>query len=332
VALRARSFGTVLHYHNRTRLEPQREQGACYHASLDDLMRHSDVLCVCAPSAPELRGCVDARRLALLPRGALLVNVARGDLIDEAALFDAVETGRLGGVATDVFRNEPHWFPMLAHLENAHDMSARCCSGSCSAPPPVDPRYRKALWVALVLNALMFVVELGASWASGSVSLLADSIDFFGDAGNYAISLAVLGMAMPARSKAALFKAACMGAFGVFVLGKAAWSLQAGMPPDPATMGAVGFAALAVNAGVTLMLYRFRSGDANMRSVWICSRNDALGNIAVMLAALGVFRTGSAWPDILVAGVMGALALTGSWTVLKQAKRELRLSATQTPA
>lgn len=207
-------------------------------------------------------------------------------------------------------------------------MSAHCCSSaSCSAPPPVDPRYRKALWIALVLNAAMFAVELGASWTSGSVSLLADSIDFFGDAGNYAISLAVLGMAVTARSRAALFKAACMGGFGVFVLGKALWNLQGGVAPEPATMGAVGLAALAVNAGVALMLYRFRSGDANMRSVWICSRNDALGNVAVMLAALGVFGTGSAWPDLLVACVMAALALSGSWTVLRQARIELRTAS-----
>jgi Co/Zn/Cd efflux system component len=211
-------------------------------------------------------------------------------------------------------------------------MSASCCSNTaCSAPPPVDPRYRRALWVALALNAAMFTVELGASWASGSVSLLADSIDFFGDAGNYALSLAVLGMALSTRSKAALFKAACMGAFGVFVLGKALWNVQAGFPPEPATMGVVGFVALAVNAGVALMLYRFRTGDANMRSVWICSRNDAIGNVAVMLAALGVLGTGSAWPDLLVAGVMGALALGGSWTVLRQARAELRGTATVAP-
>ena len=208
-------------------------------------------------------------------------------------------------------------------------MSASCCSNSsCSAPPPVDPRYRTALWVALVLNALMFTVELGGSWASGSVSLLADAIDFFGDAGNYALSLAVLGMAMSTRSKAALFKAACMGAFGAFVLGEALWNMQGGVPPEPATMGVIGFAALAVNAGVALMLYRFRTGDANMRSVWICSRNDALGNLAVMLAALGVFGTGSAWPDLLVAGVMGVLALTGAWTVLRHARAELRATPT----
>lgn len=206
-------------------------------------------------------------------------------------------------------------------------MSACCSKSACSAPPPVDPRYRKALWVALVLNALMFVVEFGASWSSGSVSLLADSIDFFGDAGNYALSLAVLGMAMFVRSKAAIFKAACMGAFGLFVLAKTFWNLHGGVPPEPATMGGIGLLALAVNGGVALMLYRFRTGDANMRSVWICSRNDALGNIAVMLAALGVFGTGSAWPDLVVAAVMGLLALSGSATVLKHARAELRTGA-----
>lgn len=203
-------------------------------------------------------------------------------------------------------------------------MSADCCSHDCSSTPMVDPLYRKVLWAALVLNAVMFVVELGASWTSGSVSLLADSIDFFGDAGNYALSLAVLGMGMATRSKAALFKAACMGAFGMFVFGKALWNLRSGAPPEPATMGAVGFAAFAVNGGVALMLYRFRTGDSNMRSVWICSRNDALGNVAVMLAALGVLGTGSAWPDLMVASVMGVLALSGALTVLRQARQELR--------
>jgi Co/Zn/Cd efflux system component len=203
-------------------------------------------------------------------------------------------------------------------------MSADCCSDACSAPAPADPRFRQALWVALWLNALMFVVELGASWTSGSVSLMADSIDFFGDAANYAISLAVLGMGLVARARAALFKAACMGAFGVFVLGRAAWHVLGGAAPEAMTMGVVGFAALLVNAGVAWMLYAFRTGDANMRSVWICSRNDAIGNVAVMLAALGVFGTGSAWPDLVVAAVMGTLALTGSATVLRQARGELR--------
>lgn len=203
-------------------------------------------------------------------------------------------------------------------------MSAHCCTPAPAAPSGADPRYRRALWIALAVNAAMFVVELLASWHSGSVSLLADSIDFMGDAANYALSLSVLGMALSVRSKAALVKAACMAAFGVFVLGKALWNWQAGLAPEAATMGAVGLAALTANVLVAWMLYRFRNGDANMRSVWICSRNDAIGNLAVMLAALGVAGTGSAWPDLAVAAAMGVLALTGAATVAKQARAELR--------
>lgn len=205
-------------------------------------------------------------------------------------------------------------------------MSAHChdhCHdhGQASA---ADPRYRRVLWAALLLNALMFVVEIGASWTSASVALLADSVDFFGDAVNYAISLVVLGMAVSTRAKASLFKAACMAGFGVFVIGRAVWVLHSGSVPEPMTMGMVGFVALLVNAGVALLLYRFRTGDSNMRSVWICSRNDALGNVAVMLAALGVFGTANAWPDLVVAGVMAVLALTGATTVARQARSELR--------
>ena len=220
---------------------------------------------------------------------------------------------------------EPSTVQALAQDLSHIPMSAHCCHDPAT-PSPAEPRYRKVLWLALVLNVLMFIVELAASWASGSVALLADSIDFFGDAGNYAVSLAVLGMAMSVRAKAALFKATCMGAFGVFVLGKALWNMQTGVSPEPATMGAVGFVALAVNASVAVMLLRYRRGDANMRSVWICTRNDALGNIAVMLAAVGVVGTGSAWPDLMVAGAMAMLALSGSWTVVRQARAELRLA------
>jgi Co/Zn/Cd efflux system component len=204
-------------------------------------------------------------------------------------------------------------------------MSDHCCPAP--AAPTVDKDYRRVLWVALAVNAVMFVAELTASWTSGSLSLLADSIDFFGDAANYALSLAVLGMALAARSKAALLKAACMGGFGVFVLGKALWNLRSGAAPEALTMGAVGFVALIANVGVAWMLYRFRSGDANMRSVWLCSRNDAISNVAVMLAALGVFGTASAWPDLAVAAVMAVLALTGAAAVVKQARVELRTAA-----
>ena len=202
-------------------------------------------------------------------------------------------------------------------------MSDSCCS--VPVTPAVDPAYRRVLWIALVLNASMFGVELAASLqCAHSVSLLADAIDFFGDAGNYALSLAVLGLAASVRAKAAVFKAACMGAFGVFVLARALWSLHSGAVPDAATMGVVAVVALLVNAGVAWMLFRFRTGDANMRSVWLCSRNDALANIAVMLAALGVFGTGSAWPDLLVAAAIASLALSSAWSVVRQARGELR--------
>ena len=200
-------------------------------------------------------------------------------------------------------------------------MSASCCSPQ---PPSVDPRVRRALWIALAVNLAMFVAEVAASWSSGSVSLLADAVDFFGDAANYALSLAVLSMALHVRSKAAIVKAACMAAFGVFVLARAAWALQTGTLPEPITMGVVAVAALVANLGVALLLYRHRSGDANMRSVWLCSRNDAIGNVAVGLAALGVFGTGTAWPDLLVAVLMAALAITGATSVLRHARMELR--------
>jgi Co/Zn/Cd efflux system component len=201
-------------------------------------------------------------------------------------------------------------------------MSEHCCH--VPDKPAVDPAYRRALWVALVVNALMFGVEIVASWSSGSLSLLADSIDFFGDAANYALSLVVVGMVLSVRAKAALLKAACMAGFGLFVLGQALWRLRSGAAPEALTMGVVGSIALLANVGVAWMLYRFRTGDAQMRSVWLCSRNDAIGNLAVLAAALGVFGTGTAWPDLVVAAVMGVLALTASRTVWRQARAELR--------
>ena len=159
--------------------------------------------------------------------------------------------------------------------------------------------------------------------AADSRSLQADALDFFGDAANYAISLGVAGMALAWRAKAALIKAATMLVFGIWVIGYAIHGLIAGADPEPATMGLVGTLALATNVIVALMLFRFREGDANMRSVWICSRNDAIGNIAVLGAALGVFGTGQAWPDLLVASIMAGLAFWGSIEVFEQARREL---------
>ena len=199
-------------------------------------------------------------------------------------------------------------------------MSAHCCP---APEPAVDPRYRRILWIALAVNAAMFVIEIAAGLQAQSVSLLADAVDFFGDTANYAISLAVLALLPVWRSRAALLKGLTMGAFGVFVLAKAAWNATAGVLPEPVTMGAIGFVALLANSSVAVMLFRYRAGDANMRSVWLCSRNDAIGNIAVMLAALGVLGTGSGWPDIVVAVIMGTLALFAAISVIRQAVREL---------
>jgi len=203
-------------------------------------------------------------------------------------------------------------------------MSDHCHGHGCAAPAATSPRYRRVLWVALVVNAAMFGVELAAGLGSGSVSLLADAVDFFGDAANYALSLAVLGMALAWRARAAWVKGVSMGAFGLFVLGRAAFVATGDSVPEHLTMGLVGALALAANVGVAALLYAWREGDANMRSVWLCSRNDAIGNLAVMGAALGVFGSGTAWPDLLVAAVMASLALSAAWSVMRQARGELR--------
>lgn len=200
-------------------------------------------------------------------------------------------------------------------------------AASCCKPPEtgsMDPRFRRALWIALGANAVMCVVEIGGGLHAGSVSLLADAADFFGDSANYALSLAVLSLGLLWRARAALLKGLTMGAYGVFVLAKAGWNTFYGVPPEPASMGAIAALALAVNVGVALMLYAFRAGDASMRSVWLCSGNDAIGNIAVLLAALAVFGTARAWPDLLVAGLMAALALSAAAAVVRQSRREIR--------
>jgi len=201
-------------------------------------------------------------------------------------------------------------------------MSSRCCDSGCTTPA-VTPGFRKALWLALAINLVMFVVEIISGLRSGSVSLLADAIDFAGDAANYGITLVVLSMGLVWRTRAAMVKGLTMLAFGVFVLGRAGWAIYADVVPEPLTMGFIGTLALIANVIVALMLYAFREGDSNMRSVWLCSRNDAIGNIAVMIAAAGVFGTGSGWPDLAVALVMAGLALSAGFSVVRQARQEL---------
>ena len=203
-------------------------------------------------------------------------------------------------------------------------MSASCCSAPAPDPHKGDPAYKRVLWLVLAINAAMFAIEIAAGLAAGSASLQADALDFLGDAGNYAISLFVVGMALHYRAMAALAKGATMAAFGVWVISITAWHAWHGTLPHAFTMGAVGVGALIANAGSFALLWGFRGGDANMRSAWICTRNDVLGNLAVLIAALGVFGTGTGWPDVIVATIMAALALQGAITVIREAVGELR--------
>jgi len=184
------------------------------------------------------------------------------------------------------------------------------------------------LWVALVFNALMFGVEVVASLSAQSVSLLADAVDFLADAANYGVALFVLGLAPVWRSRTALWKGWLMVAFGVFVLAKSAWQWSAGIVPEPFIMGWVSLLALLVNVGVAALLFAHRQGDAQARSVWLCSRNDALGNLAVMGAAGGVWATAHGWPDFAVALVLAGLALSAGAAVIRHARQELRASQT----
>lgn len=212
-------------------------------------------------------------------------------------------------------------------------MAGGCCNSSCSSTGGSnDPRWRRALWIALAVNLGMFGIEIAAGAAADSRALMADALDFFGDAANYAISLAVAGLALAWRSRAALFKGATLIILGLWVLGSSIYAAIAGAAPDAGTMGVIGVLALLANTGVALLLYRFRTGDANMRSVWICSRNDAIGNIAVVAAAAGVFGTGTAWPDLIVATVLAALGLSGGAQIMREALTELRREPAPQPA
>lgn len=202
------------------------------------------------------------------------------------------------------------------------------CNCSAPTPQPPGPGFRRALWIALLVNLSMFLIEGLASFQAGSVSLMADAIDFFGDTANYLLSLSVLSMGMLWRGRAALVKGLTMVIFGTVVWGRAVWVTQSGVIPEPLTMGAVGLLALVANVFVAVMLFRFREGDSDMRSVWLCSRNDAIGNLAVMAAALGVFGTGTAWPDLIVAGIMGTLAITAGSSVVRQARGDIASART----
>ncbi len=200
---------------------------------------------------------------------------------------------------------------------------ASCC-GENATFDGMSAAYKRRLWIVIALNAAMFVVEMAAGHFAGSKALQADALDFLGDAMTYGISLAVIGASVKVRTTAALAKGISLCLMGIWVFGSTAYHVLLVGVPRAEVMGAVGFLALMTNLTSVLLLVRYKEGDANVRSVWLCSRNDAIGNVAVMIAALGVWGTSTGWPDLIVAGVMAGLFLSSSMQIILQALRERR--------
>jgi Co/Zn/Cd efflux system component len=202
-------------------------------------------------------------------------------------------------------------------------MSERCC-GAAATFDGSSVAYRRVLLLVIALNAVMFVVELAAGYLARSQALQADALDFLGDAATYSITLLVIGRPIAWRAKAAVFKGLSLGALALWVAGSTVWRAFQGGTPELMTMSTIGALALCVNVRAAALLYRFREGDANVRSAWLCSRNDAIGNVAVVCAAGGVWASGSSWPDLVVALAMSTLFLHSSIRIVRQARGELR--------
>ena len=173
-------------------------------------------------------------------------------------------------------------------------MSADCCGHGVTFEG-LSTDYKRRLWIVIAINASMFLVEMAAGALAGSQALQADALDFLGDATTYAISLAVIGTSIQIRARAAILKAISLTAMALWVLGSTAYHVLILGVPRAEVMGAIGVLALAANAASVLILMRYKDGDANVRSVWLCSRNDAIGNVAVMIAALAVWGTATKW-------------------------------------
>ncbi len=200
-----------------------------------------------------------------------------------------------------------------------------CCNcGNNLQFDGLSTAYKRILWIVIAINALMFLVEMGASLASGSMALRADALDFLGDTLTYGITLMAIGHSIRWRASAALFKGVTLALMGVWVLGATLYRVFILGVPNEAIMGSVALMAFAANATSVLLLMRYRNGDANVRSVWLCSRNDAISNLAVMVAAVVVFYTQSRWPDLVVAAGMAGLFLHSSTLIIRQARREIR--------
>lgn len=199
-----------------------------------------------------------------------------------------------------------------------------CCGSDQPRFEGLSTTYRRVLWLVIAINAGMFVTETAAGWLAGSVALQADALDFLGDSFTYAITLFVIGRPDHWRASAALFKGVSLALMGLWVFGFTAYQVLVLGLPDALVMGMIGLLALGANVGSALLLYRFREGDANVRSVWLCSRNDAIGNVAVVGAAFMVLLTGTAWPDLIVAAIMAGLFLSSAAQIIRRALGELR--------
>ena len=196
------------------------------------------------------------------------------------------------------------------------------CCGDNDKFDGVSDEYKRRLWIVIALNASMFVVEMTAGHLAKSQALQADALDFFGDALTYGISLAVIGASIRARTAAALAKGISLFLMGAWVFGSTVYRLFFVGVPEAEIMGVVAALALATNLASVFLLVSYKDGDANVRSVWLCSRNDAIGNVAVMIAALGVWATASGWPDLIVAAIMASLFLSSSFQIIRQALEE----------
>ncbi|WP_375210681.1 cation transporter [Hyphococcus sp.] len=197
------------------------------------------------------------------------------------------------------------------------------CCGNASFDG-TSKAYRRALIAVTVINAAMCVVEISSGYLARSQALKADALDFGGDAATYAISLAVIGMSASVRAKASLFKAGSLALIALFVLGSTLARTLSDTVPETLTIGGIGMLAMAANLLSVLILLRWRDGDSNVRSVWLCSRNDAIGNAGVIAAAGLVMLTGSHWPDLIVAFLLAGLFLRSSWSIARQALDEWR--------
>ena len=204
-----------------------------------------------------------------------------------------------------------------------------CCGNDAPEFDGASPGFRRALWAVIAINGTMFAIEMGAGLAARSQALQADALDFAGDTATYALTLAVVGMPQVWRSRAAFIKGVSLMVMAFGVLGMTGYRVLVLETPVVEVMGAVGVLALAANLLSVLLLLKYRDGDANVRSVWLCSRNDAIGNVAVICASVVVWLTASGWPDLIVAAIMAILFLKSAFIILGQAREEMRAVALQ---